>query len=599
MKLSRVLSTQRRGTAIGPSSKRLTVFWYCLLAAAAIVIFRLFWLQVLHHGDWKELASLQHERTQELLPDRGIIFAQDTRSPDHGGTAQRFPVALNEDFYLVYAQTFAIEDPVKVTEELNTVLALPPAVVERITTQLSRHNDPYEPLVHRVTQDKIDQLAALNLPGIKWETESLRSYPNGVIGSNVLGFVGWVDDALKGQYGIEGYFEKELAGHKGFERSERDARGRLIGVGDQDLEAAQNGADVVLTIDNTLQDFTCRLLDRQVEHFAADGGTIIILQPTTGAVLAMCGNPDFNPNDYSAVESARAYTNPAIFDAYEPGSVFKAITMAGAVDVGAVTPQTTYTDTGEEKIGSFSIRNFDDQAYGVQNMVEVLKQSLNLGAIFVMRQMGADTFRDYVERFGFGAPTGIELATEVNGSITSLKKRGEIYPATASFGQGITATPIQLAAAYAAIINGGKLMKPYIVDRVIAPDGTETVTEPTLVRQVISPQTSSILNGMLAEVVRTGHSTRAQVGGYYIGGKTGTAQIADPVRGGYGNQTIQTFIGFGPVSRPVFVALVRFDRPKNSRFADGSAVPTFQELARFILNYYAVEPDDLTSAESR
>ncbi|MEK7139193.1 MAG: penicillin-binding protein 2 [Patescibacteria group bacterium] len=572
---------------------RLRAFWYGLLLVAVVVVFRLGWLQIVRHDFFAGLAANQHEVTQALPAERGSIYLQDTRqSPDDEPSL--VPLATNQQFYLIYGQTFAVEDPVGTAAELNTVLDLPPEVVARISQQLARPDDPYEPLVHRVTEDKITALATLQLPGIHWEPEAQRYYPAGVSGSHIAGFVGWQGDELVGQYGLEGYWNEELAGMAGTRVIERDAAGRPIGIGTRVEQPAVNGSNIVLTVDATLEETICRKLDEAVVKYAATGGTIIVMEPSTGAVRAMCGHPDYDPNAYSQVTDARAYTNPSIFDAYEPGSVFKGITMAAGLDTDAVTPETTYEDTGEDKIGGFSIRNFDDQAYGTQNMIEVLKQSLNLGAIFVMRQTGQNTFRDYVEKFGFGQPTGIELAGEVGGSLASLTKSGEVYSATAAFGQGITTTPLQLITAYSALVNGGLLMKPYIVDRVIGPDEVVTKTKPTIVRRVISTKTSSLIAGMLAEVVRTGHSTRAQVPGYYLGGKTGTAQIASS-GGGYGNQTMQTFIGFGPVSHPVFVMLIRFDRPANSRFADGSAVPVFRELAEFILNYYQIKPDEITT----
>ncbi|MCX6741184.1 MAG: penicillin-binding transpeptidase domain-containing protein, partial [Candidatus Parcubacteria bacterium] len=226
-------------------------------------------------------------------------------------------MALNQTFYLIYAQTYAVTDAEDTAKKMNTILDLSPEVMAKITEQLKRPNDPYEPLVHRVTEEKIKRLAALNLAGIKWDKESLRYYPEGVIGSNIVGFVGWVGDNLVGQYGIEGYFNKELTGEAGFQRSEHDAQGRLIGVANQDYKKPVNGSSYILTIDNSLEAVVCQKLDEGAKKYGADGGTIIVMNPKTGAILALCGNPDYDPNAYGEASDLRAFTNSAIFDAYE------------------------------------------------------------------------------------------------------------------------------------------------------------------------------------------------------------------------------------------------------------------------------------------
>ncbi|MFA5076126.1 MAG: penicillin-binding protein 2 [Patescibacteria group bacterium] len=570
---------------------RIRILWGGIFLFGLIIIGRLFWLQILHHRDYLELASQQHDIYQELLPDRGIIYTQDTRVQDKDNP-KLFPVATNRDFYLIYGQTYAIDDPGATTERLNSVLALPQAVADRIQTQLAKYNDPYEPLAHRVTEEKIQKVAELNLAGIKWVKEKSRYYPENNIGSHVLGFVGFVDDKLVGQYGLEGYYNSQISGQAGFVKSERDASGSLIGVGEHDYASPENGSSLVLTIDDTVQTVLCQKLDEAVERYKAEGASVVVMDPKTGAILAMCGWPNFDPNDYGNVENIKYYNNPTVFAAYEPGSVFKPITMSIALDQGKVTPESTYEDTGEVKIGQYSIKNSDLLAHGTQTMTDVLKFSLNTGAIFAMRQAGPETFRDYVEKFGFGVLSGIPLEGESPGTIASLYKKGEIYPVTASFGQGIMVTPLQVATAFSALANGGKLMRPYIVDRVIDPSGIEIRTEPQEIRQVISPRTSVLISGMLVQVVQEGHAKRAAIPGYYVAGKTGTAQVANPSTGDYNSgKTIHTFGGFFPVSDPQLVVVARFDSPQTSQWAEGTAVPFFGEIGKFLASYYQIPPD--------
>ncbi|MFA6533695.1 MAG: penicillin-binding protein 2 [Patescibacteria group bacterium] len=573
---------------------RIQALWLGLLFFGLAIIGKLFWLQVWQGREYQDLATRQQDSNQELLPDRGLIYAQDTRVKS-GEALKLSPLAVNQTFYLLYAQTFAVTDPINTATKLNEILDLPPTVVEKMTEQLRKDNDPYEPLVHRVTEEKIKQIEALGLPGIKWEEEKLRYYPGNNNSSNLLGFVGWVNDSLVGQYGLEGYFDKELTGRKGFSQSARDGAGRLIGVAEENYQAPQNGDDLILTIDSSIQDYACGQLDEAVKKYDADGGAVVVMNPKTGAILAMCGNPNYNPNAYNEVDDIRAYTNPAIFDPYEPGSVFKPLTLAAALDQGKITPDMTYEDKGEEKIAEFTIRNSDLKAHGTVDMVGVLKLSLNTGAIFAMRQIGPEIFRGYMEKFGFGELAGIELNKEVAGTISSLSKRGEIYAATASFGQGIMVTPLQLVAAYGALANGGQLMKPYIVAEIHRATGEIEKTAPQMRRQVISERSATLISGMMVQVVREGYGKLAGVPGYYIAGKTGTAQVTEAGQAGYGNRTIHTFAGFGPVANPVFVMAVRLDHPTAARFAESTATPVWGNIAKFILNYYQVEPDETSN----
>ncbi len=347
----------------------------------------------------------------------------------------------------------------------------------------------------------------------------------------------------------------------------------------------------MLTIDKNIQYTACTALQQAVQKHGASGGSLVVLEPATGAVRALCNAPDFDPNAYAAVADQARFTNAALSSPYEPGSVFKAITMAAALGEGVVTPETTYEDTGQVVIGPDTIKNSDGKAHGRQTMTQVLDESLNTGAVFASRLVGGAKFLDYVKRFGFGEPTGIELPEERSGNLASLKGRNDIYLATASFGQGITATPLQLAAAFGAIANRGQLMRPYVVQAVAKPDGRTEVTSPTSVRQVVSPEVARTLSAMLVSVVEVGHGKRAGVPGYYVAGKTGTAEVAGVAKLGYQqNKNIGSFVGFAPVDDPKFVMLVRVDEPKDVVFAESSAAPVFGEVAKFLLQYYQVPP---------
>ncbi|MEA3272227.1 MAG: penicillin-binding protein 2, partial [Patescibacteria group bacterium] len=480
-----------------------------------------------------------------------------------------------------------IINPRDATDKIVPILELD---FGEVLNKLSLVDDPYEPLKKQVSPEVVEKLRALEIQGIVFARESYRAYPEKNMGGHILGFMGSDKKGNKsGKYGLEGYFDADIRGKEGYLKSERNPLGSWIMFGDNDIEQAVNGSDLVLTIDRSIQFTACEKLQQAVKDFDADGGTVIVMNPWSGAVLAMCSLPDFDPNNYSEVENISIYNNPAIFDLYEAGSVMKPITMAAALDVGEVTPESTYKDEGFIKFHEHTIKNSDGEKYGIQTMTNVLENSLNTGVVYVVDKLGKKKFREYLENFGFSAKTGIELDTEVGGNISSLWKRGEIYAATASFGQGISVTPLELVSAFGAIANGGKLMKPYIVDEIRKDNGFIAKTESKEIRQVISEKTARLLGGMLVSVVDNGHGRRAGVSGYFVAGKTGTAQVAKQEGGGYEEDiSIGSFVGFAPVNDPKFVMLVKINNPKAVEWAENSAAPVFGQIAEFLLNYFKV-----------
>lgn len=570
----------RQHRAAKGSPDRLRWLTIITLVFAGLLVVRFFTLQVIQHGFYTALAQGQHSIFQKLFPGRGEILARES-----GGSL--FPLATNRDLNLLYAVPTQVEKPEEAAKALAPLLGMTEA---DLLPHLNKPNDIYEPLAHELSDELRTKIEALKLKGIAFAPERTRYYPDGPTAAHLLGFWGFSGDERKGQYGLEGYFENELKGSPGHLAAERDAGGRLIPIGNQSFVPAQNGDDIVLTIDRTVQYKACSALSDAVQKHGASGGSLIILEPKTGKILALCGASTFDPNNYRDVSNISTYVN-SVINTYEPGSVMKAITMAAAVDQGKVTPDTTYTDEGNRVIGGYTIKNSDGKANGVQTMTQVLEASLNTGAIFAMEQAGADVFRRYVQNFGFGVKTDITLEGESSGNILSLNQKGEIYPATASFGQGITVTPLQLAQAFGAIANHGVMMKPYLVDEIMKAGNVSVKTEPVEVRQVISSKTATTISAMLVNVVKNGHGKRAAVPGYFIAGKTGTAQIPFKDRAGYDpNKTIGTFVGFGPVEDPRFVMVVKIDEPKDVQFAESSAAPLFGDVATFLLHYLNVPP---------
>lgn len=550
----------------------------------AAIIARLFLLQVVQHGFYVALAENQHLIFEKLQPVRGEIVLRDA------ATGERFAAATNRQRRLVYATPKRVQNPEETAKKIAPLLDLDE---EAVLEGLNRPEDSYEPLKHDVEVEVAEKVLALKLPGISASPETTRYYPFGAFMSHIIGFLGYDGDLRVGQYGVEGFYEKELGGKPGKLKTNDGGARNFLAVGTSAIEEAKDGESLLLTIDRTIQYTACKKLEEAVAKHGARGGQVIIIRPSTGDILALCTMPTYDANAYAKSEEPSIFVDAAIAQEYEPGSVMKTMTLSAAVDRGLITPETTYEDKGSVQIGKYTIRNAENKTYGVKTMNQVLEESINTGAIFAAQQVGADGFRETLEAYGFGEETGVGLQGEGDGNIDSLSKKGEIYSATASFGQGISVTPLQLVMAYAALVNDGVLMKPRLVAEVVKPSGFTETVQPKEVRQVVSEATARTMKAMLVNVVRNGHGKRAAVPGYYVGGKTGTAQIPYGDRAGYHpDEHIGTFVGFAPLADPAFVMLTKIDVPRDVRFAESSAAPLFGELAQFLLNYYQIPPDD-------
>lgn len=547
-----------------------------------MAILRLYFLQVVSHSEYKLLAVDQHSVFQKLFPKRGEIYLK-----ERDGV---FPAAINRETQMVYAVPRDVENIDEASDFLSLLLGIDR---EEIKKKLSDKNDVYEPLKHKLSEEEIAKIKERRLRGIELLPETYRYYPGKELASSVLGFVGWKEDELVGRYGLEAYFEENLRGKSGQIFQNRDASGRWISIGKRELEEAKDGDSLVLTIDHIVQFETEKVLEGAVKQYDADGGTVLVIEPESGNILSMASYPNFNPNEYSKVEDIAAFRNLAVSAAYESGSVFKPITMAAGLDSGRVKSDTTYIDTGSVVEAGYTIRNSDYKSYGQQTMTGVLENSLNTGVIFVEKQLGNKNFLDYVKRFGFGELTGIETIGESPGNINNLKNlKSDIQFFTASFGQGITVTPIQLAMAYGAVANGGVLMRPKIIDKIMENNEIKEI-ESREVRRVISKEAARELISMLVSVVKNGHGKKAGVPGYLVGGKTGTAQVASTEKKGYEEGVnIGSFVGLAPANDPRFVVVVRINNPRNVEWAESSAAPACGEIMKFLLEYYRIEPTE-------
>ncbi len=538
---------------------------------------RLYYLQVVKGGFYQAMAKGQQIFLGEITDSRGEIFLQDRKK-------QTYALAINQSHSLCYIAPNEIEQKYKTAQALNKVLNIEQ---EHILSRIEKEDSFYEIIKKDLNREEVNKLKELNLPGVFLGEEILRYYPQKTLAAHIVGFLG---GEQTGQYGLEGYYNEVLLGEKRIIKGEKGPKGFVL-FGIENIISPRVETDIILTVDYNIQYMAEKLLKNANEDLDIEEGTIIVADPRTGAILAMANWPSFDPNEYQKEENLEIFKNPATQKLFEPGSIFKPLTMAAAINTGKVTPETTYIDEGKLKIGGYTITNYNNKTWGEMSMTGVLERSINTGAVFAGRELGHKSFLEYSERFGLFARTDIDLQGETFSNNSNLKKGYEINFATASFGQGIEVTPIQLIQAFSAIANGGKATKPFMVEKIAKGIKEEVITKSQTNGQIISQKTASELTSMLVSVLENGYGQKANVEGYYIAGKTGTAQVPKKDSKGYDlYQTIQSFIGFAPAYNPQFLILVKLNNPA-TKSASESAAPVFHELAKYIIDYYQIPPD--------
>jgi len=544
------------------------------------IIARLVQLQIIDHPRYAEAAREMH-LSQEIISDRrGALL-------DRNG----YPLAASQDAYnvMVESKAWANSDDARyAATQLSTATGVPANTMIDIVNSV----DAFEvPVARGLNFTQATAVRNLELNGVRLIDDPVRVYPEGNVGAQLLGFIGH-DGA--GLTGLEADLNSVLGGAAGSITFERDAIGQELAVGERSETPAQPGANVVLTIDRYVQQVAEQELKKAIDAHQASGGSVIVTKPQTGEVLAIASYPSFdltkpNLNDPKTADGIR---NRAVTDAYEPGSVFKLVTTAAGLDLGVVTPETPWFDSGEITFGNWTIRNWDNSSHGDETVQGMLTKSLNVGAAWVASLCGPDNFYNYIQAFGFGAPTGSGLSGEVSGSIRSPQTTpddwGPVDLATNSFGQGLTVTPIQLAMALGAIANGGSLMKPQFVKEVDTHDGPQMI-RPEVVRQPIKPETSRTLLDMMGVVADGVSSDYLSVPGYKVGGKSGTAQVADG-NGGYKATYISSFAGVVPLETPELAIIVKVDEPKDVPWGTVVAAPVFSGIAQKVLPYLNIPP---------
>ena len=545
---------------------------FALFACASLVLAgRLAYWQTLGRAELLARATDQVRSDLVVGAHRGVIR-------DRNGAILATTVELRS----LYALPSRIPDKARVAQQLGVLLGRDSTPIR--TALESGAEWLY---VQRwLPEETANAIAALNVPGLGFQNEPKRLYPNDAIGAAVLGFVN--DDGV-GVTGVEGYYDELLRGTPGRLTVERDPANRDLAVGLREAVAPKNGADLVLTIDLVAQTAAERELGAAMKKERATSGSVLVVDPSDGSIRALASAPTYDP---SAVRLAdpEALRDRAIAWPYEPGSTMKAVTIATGIDQGIVRPTDWYNDVGYTIVGGRKLSNALAKAYGPTTVSQILERSLNAGAAWVGQKIGAQRLIDSFHAFGFGRPTGVDLAGEVSGSVRPIAQWYPVDVGTASFGQGVSVSALQLAMAYAALANGGTLYRPYVMASRRDADG-EHRTAPLVVDRPVTADTAATLRSMLLSTVDTGIAHNAAIAGFSVAGKTGTAQIASPDGSYVDDQYVSSFAGFFPADDPKYVVLVVLEKPESRLLGTLTATDAFKGVAQDILRYARIQPD--------
>ena len=540
------------------------------------MIGRLFYWQVVKAKELSNLGQLQYGTAVKVLPQRGEIK-----------TSDNFPLATNKISYLVFANPKEVKNKKETADIISSILKTDLASV---SSNLSLNN-VWVPIVSNIDTETKKRVEALRFAGIGFDEQYTRFYPEASMAASLLGFVGKDEEGNnKGYFGLEGYYDRLLSGESGVAVQIKDAFGRPILAKMNSKSGKIDGKSLVLSLDRAIQFMVERKLRNGIEKYGAVSGMAAVMNPKTGEILAMANFPTFDPENYR-IYSDDLYKNPFISDLYEPGSTFKPLVMSAALDADLVKPTTKCNIcAGPISMGGYIIHTWNDKYFKDINMIETIQRSDNTGMVFVAQKLGVSKMSEYLNKFGIGKLSQIDLQGEVFSPLKPQNQWYEVDLATTGFGQGISITPIELLSAVGTIANGGKRMEPHVVKAVEDLDGNLSEIEPKVLDTTISISTAKIMAEIMINAVNKGEASWARVKGYRIAGKTGTASI--PIAGHYDpNQTIASFVGFAPANDPKFVMLVIINRPTTSIYGSETAAPVFFDIAKSILSYYGISPE--------
>ena len=565
---------------------RLWVLYAGIFLFSLILVARLFSIQVIHGDEYREKAERQYSVGGNGNFDRGSIFFTEKDGGQIGA-------ATLEAGYTVAINPKIMKDSSEVFLKISAIIPL-----ERDTffEKANKKDDPHEEIAKRLSEEKAIAIQKLGLTGVTIEKDKWRLYPGGRTASHVLGFVGYKGDTLAGRYGLEAYYNDVL--QKTHENLYSNFFAEAFSLSRSFFE--KNGwseGDIVTSIEPSVEGFLENSLAGIMKKWNSELSGGIIMDPKTGEIYALANTPDFDPNTFGKEKSSSVFLNPIVESLFEMGSIIKPLTMAAGLDAGVVLPTTTYDDKGFVVVDNSTIRNFDGKGRGVVPMQEVLDESLNTGAVYVMQKLGKDRFRDYMTRYGLGEETGIDLPGEVRGSLKNLdenaKNKRMVEYATAAFGQGISMTPIETARALAVLANQGKIVTPYVVKEIKYAVGFSRTTVTDEAKPILKPETSETITRMLVHVVDNSLlGGTVKMKNYSIAAKTGTAQMArEDGKGYYDDRYLHTFFGYFPAYNPRFIVFLYTQYPKEVKYAAYTLTEPFMNIAKFLINYYNIPPD--------
>ena len=564
------------------SQKRLYVVSGFVVFAVVIFIAKLFYLQIIHGHAYEMLADRQYVTNTSNLFDRGSIYF--TSKDDNQVSA-----ATLKSGFKIAVSTITMGDPETLYRKIGKILGLEHDAFIAATYK----KDPYVEIATNVPEDQASQITAMKLSGVSVYRMNWRFYPAGDLAAHVIGFMGFKGDDFAGRYGIERSYDQILA------RTDQKLYVNFFAEIFTDISKLVKSneeveGDVVTTIEPSVQKTLEQMLDGVKEKWNSDRVGGIVMDPKTGAILAMGLDNGFDLNETRKVSDVSKFNNPLVESDFEMGSIMKPVVMAIALDQKAVTPTTTYNDVGFVKVGNKTIYNFDKKGRGNNvTMQTVLNQSLNTGMVFVMQHMDKAAFKNQWTSFGFGQKTGIDLPAETSGLISNLNTNRDVEFANVSFGQGVAVSPIEVIRAQSVLANGGHLVTPHLVSEIDYPSGFSKKPDWPVTGQLIKPETSATITKMLTTVFDNYDEGKIKLDHYSIAAKTGTAQIANHATGGYyTDRNLHTFMAYFPAQNPKFIVFLYNYYPKNgAKFSSDTLLPPFVDFAKFLINYYDVPPD--------
>ncbi len=559
---------------------RIRIVAVCVFLVAVVFLVRLFSLQIINNNFYAEKADRQYISPSGNVFNRGDIYfsKKDGSLVSAASVTTGFKIAINPK---------EIKDEKEIFEKLSPYLKMDE---ETFLAKASRKDDPYEEIATGLTKEQITEIESLKIKGLSTFKQNWRNYPSGNLASHSIGFLAYKGDDLVGQYGLERFYNDILSKPKN--EAYVNFFAEVFSNIKKTLSDTAKG-DIVTTIEPVVEHELQKELGSIMEKWTADQAGGIIINPINGEIYAMSGLPDFDLNNFKEVKNIGVYRNPLVENVFEFGSVIKPLVIAAGLDAGVITPKTQYYDSGSVVVDKKVINNFDKKGRGTVTIQDVLNQSLNTGMVFTEQKLGHERFRNYMKSYGIGEKTGIDLPNETSGLIRNLESPRNIEYANASFGQGIALTPIEAVRAFSILANGGNMITPHLVKEIKYENGLSKKKEyPYTKTNILGKEATDTITEMLIKVYETYDSGRHKMPNYTVATKTGTAQIAKETGGGYyDDRNMHSFFGYFPARDPKFLIFLYVKNPRGVKYASQTLIPPFNNLTKFLINYYNLPPD--------